>query len=174
MKKNAVVLFFLAVMFFAITAAASAQVVLPTPIDPVKDPYGYASKQDYYLIIDNRLTIISEALANKDLEKAQNTAKELRMIIYRCAQFLAGIQEYDSRILYVSANADKALEADDYNSLLSESRKLAYEILMGVKPVTPYTPGGYVPGAGDGAGEGDTEGGEEEESGGNQGGGKHS
>lgn len=173
MKKSTVVLFLLAVMILAVSAAASAQTVLPTPIDPDKDPYAYASKNDYYLIIENRLNLIRQAIAGNDMVKASEILAELRQIVYRCATYLARINEYDWRILNVSQYANEAFEEGaDYSADLEKSRKLAYDILIGgiPPPATPYTPGGYVPGA-EGAGEGE---GAEDEGGSTSGSGKHS
>ena len=157
MKKNAVVLFFLAIVIFAVTAAASAQTDLPKPVDPIKDPYGYASKQDYYLIIDNRLTLIEEALNKNELETANKLLEELRLIVYRCMRFLAANNSYDARMMNVYAYAAEAFEENaDYPADLQRSRLLACAILLdnvcggptgGV--YSPYYGGSETSGSGD-------------------------
>ena len=135
MKKNAVILFFLAIVILAVTAAASAQTVASTP-----DPYKFNSKSEYYDAIELRLKNIAEALKAQDKETANKQMDELRQIVYRCARYLADIKEYDWRILYIITYTEEAFkEGADIDKEIEEARLLACQILMPSLCPTPTT-----------------------------------
>ena len=138
MKKKAVVLFFLAMMIFSVTALASAQSVTSAP-----DPFAFTSKAEFYYAIELRLNTIKQALANNNLQEAEKAFEELRLIVYRCARFLADHTEYDVRIMNVVVWSKASFEQGaNYNKLLEDARILACQILMD-KCTGPETPGDY-------------------------------
>lgn len=138
MKKSAVVLFFLAMLIFAFTCVASAEVIGDEPDAADYTALKYDNNRDYYYAIVVRLNQIDAAVWAGNQKALALAVSELRTIIYNCARHLVEIDQYDARIDDVLAwavtaagmKADTPVNGLYYRDYLQMARLLAQEILF--------------------------------------------
>ena len=95
MKKNAIIIVVLAAaILLSVVAATSAE-----------------SRSEYYGQIMTALDKLSYALQDKDKPAANVALGEVRVLTYSAMRYLAKIGEYDSRLMAVVDNANKAYTA---------------------------------------------------------------
>ena len=115
MKKIAIILTLACVLFFVAVSVSSAA----------------DTKEEYYREIESILLKIEENLMKGDRVEAQKWASELRACVYRCARFLAQINEYDSRIMMVINLAEQAFKGNDVHYYIIGARDTAALVLLG-------------------------------------------
>ena len=121
MKKRVIIIALLIVILFSVAAAASAE-----------------SKEEYYGKIYNSLRDLGYALNDNDKPRANVVLGELRVHVYSCMRYMVKIGEYDSRLIKIVDNANKAYTACfnglDYEIYFPEAYELAWIILMKDSP----------------------------------------
>lgn len=117
MKKSVIIIVALvAVMLLSVVAAASAE-----------------SREEYYGRINAALDNLEYALENKDKQAANTALGEVRVHTYSAMRYLASIGEYDSRLMAVVDNANKAYTACfnglSWEEFMNEARAFNYIVL---------------------------------------------